>query len=493
MKGFLAIDIGASSGKSLLGVFNGKKLELIEIHRFPNIPVEINGYTYWDILYLYNNVLESIKKAAKASEVELETVGIDTWGVDFGLLDKSGFLLGNPFHYRNMFKTDVMERVIDKVGKEWIFKRAPAQFKPFNTLYQLIALKEMLSPYLKSARTLLMIPSLLSYFLTGKKVIEFTIATTTQLYNPHHNTWDKEIMEVFGIPDILPRVVPSGTILEIINSKNFKWLKNNVKIVLPASHDTGSAVASIPDDKSRIMFISIGTWAVEGVFLDKPMISEKVIQLNFANEGCYDGCYRLLQNITGLWLIQGLLGKWKEKRHNLDYKTLEELAKNAAPFQGMIDPDSHEFQNPDDMEVAIIKNSRRISGKTPQNDGEIVRIALEGIALKTRLIKDQLEMLTGKNLDKVHMIGGGVRNRLLCQLIANATNLPVETGPIEGTAIGSIIIQMIAAGYLKDLKEGHEIIRRSFDFEVFEPQQEQYWNDMFAKWRELRTASKQNF
>ncbi|AKI97050.1 rhamnulokinase [Kosmotoga pacifica] len=490
MKGFLAIDIGASGGKSLLGIFDGEKLELKEIYRFPNIPVVVNGHTHWDILCLYNNVLECIKKAARIPGIELDTVGIDTWGVDFGLLDKDGFLLGNPFHYRNMFKTNVMEHAINKVGKEWIFKRAPAQFKPFNTLYQLIAFKERQLSYLEKAHTLLMMPSLFSYFLTGEKVIEFTMATTTQLYNPFHNIWDKEILDIFGIPDILPKIVPSGTILGTINTRNFEWLKNDVKVVLPASHDTGSAVASIPTDDPGVMFISIGTWAVEGVILDEPMISEKVIQLNFANEGCHGRRYRLLQNITGLWLIQELLRKWKEKNHNLDYKVLEELAKNAPPFQGMIDPDSHEFQNPDDMEVAIVKNAKELSGKTPRSNGEIVRIALEGIALKTRLIKDQLEMLTGRKIDKVHMIGGGVKNKLLCQLIANATNLPVETGPIEGTAIGNIIVQMIASGYLRDLKEGHEIIRRSFNFEIFEPQQGQHWNDMYEKWKELRTAFK---
>jgi rhamnulokinase len=465
LKGFLAVDIGASGGKAFVGRYDGERLSIEEVSRFANRPVSVNGQTHWNILSLYDNTLESIMKAID-SGVELKSVGVDTWGVDFGLLDGSGELLGNPRHYRDMFGDDSMEYAVGLAGRDWLFERSPTQFQPFNTLFQLISMKRRGCGALKAADSLLPISSLISYFLSGEKLTEFTFATTTQIFDPVAGDWCEEIIDLFSLPDIFTPIVPAGTVIGRVTPSLSSELSTNLKVVLPATHDTASAVASIPLS-GRTMFVSAGTWCLEGVVLDEPVLDREVLELNFANEGCYGGKYRLLKNATGLWLVQELLREWKAKDPSLDYPSLVRMAGEARPFSGKIDVESPRFKKPLSMERAILQECAEI-GSVPSTRGEIVRTALEGIATMTELTRKELERLTGR-IDGLHIVGGGVKNQLLCQLIADFTGLPITAGPVEGTAIGNIIVQMFALGELKDPGESIELLKRSFEMRSYEP------------------------
>lgn len=449
---FLAIDVGASGGKAFLLSLKDK-ITIEEIYRFQNIPIEINGIAYWNILDIYSNVLKAIEIALQKGD--LTSVGIDTWGVDFGLLDDKGFMIGNPMHYRNFYKFNSMQKILERVGKEWIFERAPTQFQPFNTIYQIAGMKDLEMKSIDCAQTLLGIPSLLVYFLTGKKAIEFTFATTTQLYNPALKNWDPDIMKKLDLPNIFPQIVNPSTVVDEV-----KFFGKKFKIVFPPTHDTGAAFACTND--ANAMIISAGTWFLEGILAKAPIKNANVMKYNFANEGCIDGGYRLLSQVTGMWLIEELKRKWK-----VGYDELIEMAKSATPFAGTIDVDSYDLQKPDDMEMAIINESAKF-GKHIESRNEIVRTAFEGIAMKTKWSLEKLEEVSARKVKKIRMLGGATRNKLICQFISNATSLPVEAGPIEATAIGNGLSQMIANGQIT-LDDIPELIGRSFEIDRYEP------------------------
>ncbi|BBJ27372.1 rhamnulokinase [Athalassotoga saccharophila] len=464
---FLAIDIGASGGKAFLLSLKDK-IHIEEIYRFPNISVNLNGVDYWNILEIYSNILKAIDIALQKGD--LGSVGIDTWGVDFGLLDKSGYMIGMPMHYRNAYKFNSMSKALDKVGKRWIFDRSPTQFQPFNTLYQIIGMKDLKMKSIECANTLLGMPSLFVYFLTGRKAIEFTFATTTQIYNPYLKDWDKEIIRTFDLPDIFPEIVSPSTIVGDTKLSGKKF-----KIVFPATHDTGSAFACVNDENA--MIISAGTWFLEGILSKMPVKNEDVMKYNLANEGCIDGGYRLLSNVTGMWLIEELRRKW----NGIEYERLIEMAKSAQPFSGMIDVDSSDLQKPEDMEFEIIKESMRFSGKKIASKEEVVRTAFEGITLKTRWSLERLEKLSGKKIKEIRIIGGATRNKLICQFISNATGLTVEAGPIEATAIGNGLSQMIANGQIT-LSDIPDLVGRSFEISRYDPQNAEEWQKAYEKW-----------
>lgn len=480
MKRYLSIDLGATNGKSILVSFDGKRITLEEIFRFANVPVKLNGFLYWNVLNLHNNILNSIE-ISLAKHKELTSVGIDTWGVDFGLLDSKGFLLGNPFHYRNAYRSSAMKEALEMVGKEWIFHRCPTQFQPFNTLYQLINLEEINFQALKIAETLLGMPALLTYFLTGEKFIEFTYATTTQIYNPYIKDWDKEIIERFNLPDIFPKIVqPSTKIGELkVNEKTKK-----VSVIAVASHDTASAFASTMVDDEETLIISSGTWFLEGIITSTAYKKDDVLKYNFANEGCIDGKYRLLANVTGMWIIEQLMKKWKKHLSSLSYADITAMAKNSEAFNGFIDVDSKELQKVTDMETEVVKECHSFSGKELKSKGEIVRVVLESLALKTRWVKEKLEGITAKKIKTIRMVGGVTRNDFACQLISNATHLPLIAGPIEGTAVGNAISQIIAD---ENVKRGElkKIVENSFDFEYYLPQDNEKWDEVYDKYKML--------
>jgi len=476
----LSIDLGATSGKSILVSFDGKKIALEEIHRFSNMPVELNGFLYWNVLDLYNNILDSIE-ISLTKYGELASLGIDTWGVDFGLLDSKGFLLANPFHYRNSYKSQTMKKVLNSVGKEWIFQRCPTQFQPFNTLYQLITLKEMDFAALKLAHTLLGMPALLTYFLTGEKFIEFTYATTTQLYNPYVRDWDKEIMEKFDLPNIFPKLVRSSTEIGQFKAQE---KRKEISVVAVASHDTASAFASTMVRNEETMIISSGTWFLEGIITDKAYKKPEILKYNFASEGCIDGKFRLLSNVTGMWLVEQLLKKWRKSTPTLSYRDITGMAKRTEAFKGFIDVDSKILQNPTDMESEIVRECKNFSGKRIESRGEIVRTIFESIALKTRWVKEKLEEITGKEIKSIRMIGGVTRNDFICQLISNATCLPLMAGPIEGTAVGNAISQIMAKEGI-ELSDLEEIVKRSFEFKNYVPQDREKWDKSYERYKEL--------
>ncbi len=469
---FLAIDIGASGGKAFLLSLKDK-IYIEEIYRFPNIPVNLNGIDYWNVLDIYSNILKAIEISLQKGD--LTSVGIDTWGVDFGLLDKSGYMIGMPMHYRNAYKFNSMSKALDKVGKRWIFDRSPTQFQPFNTLYQIIGMKDLKMKAIECASTLLGIPSLFVYFLTERKAIEFTFATTTQIYNPYLKDWDKEIIKVFDLGDIFPEIVNPSTIAGDVKLSGKKF-----KVIFPATHDTGAAFACVNDDDA--MIISAGTWFLEGILSKMPVKNKDVMKYNLANEGCIDGGYRLLSQVTGMWLIEELRRKW----NGIEYERLIEMAKSAKPFSGMIDVDSADLQKPEDMEIAIIKESEKF-GKHIKSRNEVVRTAFEGIALKTKWSLERLEEVSGRKIKKVRMVGGATRNKLICQFISNSTGLAVEAGPIEATAIGNGLSQMIANDQI-GLDDIPDLVGRSFEISRYDPQNIEEWQEAYEKWRMAYSA-----
>ena len=465
MKSFLSIDIGASGGKAFLGKYNGKKLSLEEIRRFENTPIVVNGHLKWHMNDLLKKVIHVIKIAAHA-ENDFSSVGIDAWGVDFGLIDRNGNLLEMPYHYRDSITSGIMEKVLDIIPKEKIFQLTLTHFQRFNTIYQLVALKERKTYALEKATCLLMIPNLFMYFLTGKKACEFTIATTTQLYNPSKQNWSKEIINTLDLPEIFPDILNSSTVLGKLR-KNVASM--DIDVVNVATHDTASAVAGIPLKNNNWIFISTGTWFLVGIESDKPVLSYKVMELNFTNEGCLDGGFRLLKNITGLWTLQQCLKSWREKNPTLSYNDLENMAKKSKSLKYIVDINDPSLTNPKNMPEAVVNLCKKTKKIVPNTVGEIVRLLLESIAYGVKQTVDELALITRKNFEGIHMVGGGTKNALLCQMISNTTELPVIIGPTEAASVGNVLSQMIAEKEFSNISEGRECVRNSFEFKVYHP------------------------
>ena len=475
-KGFLAIDLGASGGKAVLGKIKKNKLEFIEVHRFENIPLELKNNIFWDFNNLYRNVIISLRKAGELENVHVESVGIDSWGVDFGLVNIDGFLLCNPFHYRNAFNYDFMERVFEILPKEEIFKRCPTQFQPFNSLYQLYGLKRINRSAYEITGNVLSIPSLFYYFLTGKTFYEYTFATTTQMYNYEEKNWDDYLLDKLSLRnDFLPEILPPGTNL----GKPLKAIKNEIgcepDFICVPTHDTGSAVSAIPMDYRDTMFISSGTWCLTGIVTEKPVRKTEVMKYNLANEGMWEEKNRLLANSTGMWLIQKLLKEWNSKNSDFDFSVLTEMAGKSKGFKSFIDVNNKKFMKPSSMENAIKEYI-----DTDLSRGEIVRLCLEGLAFDSRKTRELLEDLTDRKMNKIHIVGGGIKNDIFCQMVANANDKLVQTGPAESTAMGNIITQMISGGYLKDLNEAHDLIKNSIEIKTYTPEDAYLWNDFYS-------------
>jgi len=477
----LAADLGASGGKVFTGNIHNDRLILQEVNRFSNRPVSINRIDFWNVLGLYENILESIKLAMNKNQ-EILSLGIDSWGVDFGLLNKNGQLINNPIHYRNMFKTNIMQETIEEVGKKWIFDHSPTQFQPFNSLYQILAYKRYAPEFLEISKDLLTIPSLFNCFLTGEKTIDFTMATTTQIYNHRKRDWDVEIIERFEIPDILPKIVPAGTKVGKIK-KEIIDKSSNIEVILPASHDTGSAFAAIASDPKDTLYISLGTWCLTGAIVDEVPFSYELMGNNLAAEGCLDGSYRILANVTGMWLIQGIIKSLNLPDNGKTYQKITKMAESAEPFSSYINVDDPSLQNPDDMIQAVKRQSFKDSNIELKDDSQVIRTILESIAFRINETKEKLSKILKNNFKRVHAVGGGTRNELLCQFISEATGLPVITGPVEGTAVGNLVSQLYALEYLKDFDEIRELIKRSFEFKNYEPKNHEIWQEAFNRFK----------
>ncbi|NIK80361.1 rhamnulokinase [Paenibacillus castaneae] len=492
----LAYDLGASSGRALLGRLKEGRIEVEELHRFPNDPVGVGDRLHWDILRLLHELKMALLKA-KHRGIQLDSIAIDSWAVDFGLIGSNGELLGNPYHYRDHHTDGVMEQVVKELSAATIFEHTGIQFLPFNTIYQLAAMKQADSPLLREAQHFLMIPDLLRYFLTGEMLNEFTNATTTQLYNPVTEAWDEELIRAIGIsPDIFGKVVQPGARVGQLQTSICEELDiESVPVYAVAEHDTGSAVAAVPALDRSFAYLSCGTWSLMGTEVGEPVINDLAQELNFTNEGGAYGTYRLLKNIMGLWILQECRRSWERAGMSYTFPELVKLASEAKPFSAFIDPDDPLFLYPGDMPARLAQYGLRTGQTLAQDAGSIVRCILESLALKYRYVLELTEQLSGQSFNGLHMVGGGIQNTLLCQWTANAIGKPVWAGPIEGSAIGNMVVQWIASGELADIWEARQVIRESFPVDVYEPEQTKEWQDAYASFKEktgIQVSKKQN-
>jgi rhamnulokinase len=478
----LAFDLGAESGRGVLGLFDGERLRLEVVHRFPNGGVRTLETLHWDVLRLYSEMVAGLRKCA-ADFGGVDSVGVDTWGVDFALLGRGDTLLGNPRHYRDPHTETIMEEAFARLPKAEVFRQTGIQFMRFNTLFQLLALQRDRSPLLEAAQTMLMIPDLLHFFFTGVKVNEFTNATTSQMYDPTARGWAYGLMKAFGLPmHILGSVVPPATVLGLLRpSVVTETGVNPVPVIAPATHDTGSAIAAVPATGDSWAYISSGTWSLMGVELPGPLISEDVQQYNFTNEGGVGGTIRFLKNIMGLWLVQECRRAWERAGKAYDYAELARLAAGAEPFASIVNPDDTSFILPANMPQALADYCRKTGQPAPTEPGAVIRCALESLALRYRWVLERLEELSGRKLKAIHVVGGGCQNELLCQLAADACNRPVLAGPVEATAIGNVLVQAMGLGLVRTLADAREVVRRSFDVKTYEPQHAERWEEPYRR------------
>lgn len=481
MKKVLAFDFGASSGRAILGTLDNGKITLEEIHRFSNDPVEVNGHFYWDALRLFFEIKQGILKCSSLGHKDIAAIGIDTWGVDFGLIDKDGELLANPYHYRDA-KVENMEETCVELGKEDIYEKTGLQFLAFNTLYQLRNLKKTKPELLDRAEHLLLMPDLFNYFLTGKLAAEYSNVSTTQLLNPNKGEWEFSLTDNLGIDrKLFSNIVDSGTVLGTLKPEIAKELQiPEVPVICVASHDTGSAVASVPfDDPEHSLYISCGTWSLMGTELRHPLISKEAMDFNFTNEGGVERTTRFLSNIMGLWLIQESRRQWK--RENLDYSfnDMENAARAAEPFRSFINPDFAGFTPPGDMPSRIKEFNKNAGLKVPETMGDVVLCIYQSLALKYRYVTESMEKLMGRKIDTIHMVGGGIKDKFLCQMTADATGRRVVAGPVEATAMGNIAVQFMALGDIKGLDGVRKTIKASAETCEYLPSGNADWDAAF--------------
>lgn len=485
MKKVLAFDLGASSGRGIIASYGNGKITLNEIHRFANNGVSVRGTFYWDILYLFDQIKQGIVKAKLAGG--FDAIGIDTWGVDFGLLDKNGDLIGNPVHYRDSRTDNIPEELFGEVSRDEVYRQTGIQIMNFNTLFQLYYLKKYRAEELEKADKMLFIPDLLNYFLTGVKKSEYTIASTSQMLEPSKRSWNTELLGKLGIPtNVLCDIVQPGTVIGRVSPEVCEELGiGETEVIAVGSHDTASAVVSVPTDKKDFVYISCGTWSLFGTELDEPNITEKGLESSYTNEGGYDGKIRFLTNIMGLWLIQESRRTWIKQGMELSFNDMEHAALECESFKCFIDPDSPEFGKPGDIPKRVQAFCERTGQYVPQGVGEIIRCIYESLALKYKHAFLNLRDLTGKSFEGIHIVGGGTKDPLLCRMTADACNTAVMAGPIEATALGNIAVQMIALGEISGIDEARRVIGNSFEIKSYKPENAQAWEKAYADFKEI--------
>lgn len=483
-KNVLAIDLGASSGRAILGSFDGERIKLEELHRFLNEPVQLNQTLYWDILRLMHDIKIGLQKAA---QVTFHSIGIDTWGVDFGLLDEDGNLLENPIHYRDKRTEGMFELAFSLYDKERFYELSGNQLMEINTIFQLLSLKKSRKALLSQAKTLLLMPDLLNYFLTGVKVSEYSIASTTQMLDAKEKAWSKEIIQSLGLSEsILTTIIEPGTVLSPIRKEILDELMiKPANVVAVAGHDTQCAMVAVPAKEDDFLFLSCGTWSLFGTELLEPIISEKSKQYNMTNEGGYGGKISFLKNIIGLWLIQESRRHWAIEGLSYTFAELEKEAQKALPFKAFIDPEAPEFVAPGNIPERIRDYCQRTNQDIPQEIGECVRLINESLALKYRYVMEQIEDCTQKSYDTIYMVGGGTKSRMLCQMTANACKKKVVAGPTEATVYGNVALQLIALGEISDIAKARECIRNSEEMICYEPQEKDKWDEAYQRFLTL--------
>jgi rhamnulokinase len=475
---FLAFDLGAESGRAIIGHLRSGMLSLDEIHRFRNEPVRWNGALQWDILRLW---LEVRRCLDQLSDSRVASVGVDAWGVDYALLGEQGNLLENPYHYRDTRNAGMMQAVFERVSREKIYAITGIQFIQINTLYQLFAACRSTPRLIDAADSLVTIPDLINYWLSGELASEYTIATTTQFVDARTRTWATQMLSDIGLPTRLLRpIIQPGSVLGSIQ-RGASAVAAGIPVVVPACHDTASAVVSACGSGPSA-FISSGTWSLLGTELPAPVLNAKARDLNFTNEGGVAGTIRLLKNIGGLWLLQSCRSEWSAEGGVFDYADLLQGANDdRLAFRSLIDPDYPGFLNPDSMTAAIAAYCRRTQQPEPTLPAGFVRTILESLAFKYRMVLEALEDVTALHFEEIRIVGGGSRNTLLNQFTANATGRPVVAGPVEATALGNIAMQMLATGAVSSLAEARQVIERSVPVERFEPRAADRWDMQYRR------------
>lgn len=469
----------------MLGSFDGNRIELTEVHRFDNNPVTLRGTFYWDALALFDEIKQGITKARAFGE--FSSIGVDTWGVDFGLLDQNGDLLQNPVHYRDTRTVGMLDEVCKKIGREALYGTTGVQIMEINTLFQLYSLAQKHPELLERADCALLMPDLFGYFLTGKKTAEYSIASTTQMLDPATKNWNQGLLSQLNLPvHLFPDVVQSGTVLGEISADICEELGiRGVKVISVTGHDTACAVVAAPASGEDFIFISCGTWSLFGTEMKAPIISEKSKRHNLTNEGGYNGTTTFLKNIIGLWLIQEARRQYRREGKEYSYNDLEKYSVTAKPFQYFIDPDAPEFVAPGNIPERVRAYCSRTGQGRPETVGEIMRCIYESLAMAYRYAFEQIQDCTGKIYRNIHMLGGGTKDTLLCGMTANATGCKIIAGPVEATAMGNAAVQLIAQGDIADLAEARRVIRNSFEAVEYVPQNEIEWSEAYKRYRAI--------
>lgn len=474
-KRVLAFDFGASSGRAIIGCFDGDKITLEEVHRFSNDPVSVGGTVYWDVLRLFYEIKQGIIKAKIAGG--FDSIGIDTWGVDFGLIDSEGKLMENPVHYRDARTAGLVDEAFKTMPKEKLYGITGIQFMELNTLFQLISLKKYRPWMLERADKMLFMPDLFGYMLTGKMCAEYSIASTSQLIDLDKRTWSKEILDAFGIKEsVFTPLVQPGTVLgELSKEVCEECGVDPVPVISVCGHDTQSAITSVPCEDGDFAFLSSGTWSLFGTELDKPIVNETSMNINITNEGGFDGSTGFLKNIIGLWLIQESRRQWKREGKEYSYADLEKLALAAEPFKCFIDPDAPEFVPHGNIPERVREFCRKTGQYVPETVGEIMRCIYESLAMKYRLTFEKLRECTERDYPVIHVIGGGTKDGLLCQMTANSCDRTVKAGPIEATVMGNVAVQLMSDGSVKNIGQARKIVAESSELKTFEPKDTDKW------------------
>lgn len=478
-KRVLAFDFGASSGRAIIGCFDGDKITLEEVHRFSNDPVSVGGTVYWDVLRLFYEIKQGIIKAKIAGG--FDSIGIDTWGVDFGLIDSEGKLMENPVHYRDARTVGLVDEAFKTMPKEKLYGITGIQFMELNTLFQLISLKKYRPWMLERADKMLFMPDLFGYMLTGKMCAEYSIASTSQLIDLDKRTWSKEILDAFGIKEsVFAPLVQPGTVLGELSKEICEECGvDPVPVISVCGHDTQSAITSVPCEDGDFAFLSSGTWSLFGTELDKPIVNETSMNINITNEGGFDGSTGFLKNIIGLWLIQESRRQWKREGKEYSYADLEKLALAAEPFKCFIDPDAPEFVPHGNIPERVREFCRKTSQYVPETVGEIMRCIYESLAMKYRLTFEKLRECTQRDYPVIHVIGGGTKDGLLCQMTANSCDRTVKAGPIEATVMGNVAVQLMSNGSVENIGQARKIVADSSELKTFEPKDTDKWAEAY--------------
>ncbi|MBQ7580555.1 MAG: rhamnulokinase [Clostridia bacterium] len=485
MKRVLAFDFGASSGRAIIGKYENGIVSLEEVHRFSNDPVTVNGVMYWDVLRLFHEIKQGILKAKNAGG--FDSIGIDTWGVDFGLIDSNGNLLGNPVHYRDRRNSGMIAIAEKLMPKREIYEKTGIQFLEFNTLYQLLSLKENDPETLRRADKILFMPDLFSYFLTGNAVSEYSVATTSQMIDVNSGKWDKDLLEMVGISEEkFAPIVKSGTVVGMLRDEICEELGlKSVPVIAVCGHDTQSAISAVPKAQGDIAFISCGTWSIFGTELSKPVVNDTTYEMSVTNEGGFGDAIGFVKNIAGLWLIQESRRQWKKEGSDYSFADLEKAALESESFRCFIDPDDPIFASPGNMPQRVKDYCKKTGQPVPETVGEIMRCMYESLAMKYRLVFEKIKKCVAKDYDTINMIGGGTKDTLLCKMTAGACNTKVVAGPVEATALGNVCVQLIACGELDGISQARETIAQCETLKTYEPADADKWEKAFERFKAI--------